>query len=306
MQQRDIHNWVLSRDWDASGHSLSITDHHAEDLFNARELLLSALHHEQSFASVGENYYEFEESRHSLGLRHSPAQPDTMSDRWHRTYEIGRRLNNLLASCRFYLDFSKQRTGKELNLKSVIASEVEEVSKKYYDASFSYRLMEALRNYMQHRGMPIEGLVFDMGWTGPREHGGQYKKSVELSVSVDQLRDDCNFKRSVAGELEDHAKKGKLKLVSHIKSYVSDLYMLHDCARNRSVGLVDNALDLVATSIKSAARSDSQPMEYCYLIDMESPSDSSRQFLHAGWAVRLRYLRSAYEHLKLASDQVTA
>lgn len=69
-----------------------------------------------------------------------------------------------------------------------------------YDARLGYRVMEALRNYVQHRGLPLHSITVGGGWIDTEE-GRRRKEKTTLYLNVDTLAEDKDFKKDVLDEL---------------------------------------------------------------------------------------------------------
>ena len=65
-----------------------------------------------------------------------------------------RKIANLLSAARLYVDHAKQHVHRILALDPVTTFDVGATLSTQYDLRFGYRCMEALRNYVQHRGLP--------------------------------------------------------------------------------------------------------------------------------------------------------
>lgn len=109
----------------------------------------------------------------------------------HVAFEYNRLLLNYLASCRLFLDFTAhelQAVGKQ----DAIAL-FSEAAAFAYDSSFAYRLFDQLRNYAQHRGLPVASVVFTSDEGKP--------PICEVALSRDDLLADGKLKKRVREEL---------------------------------------------------------------------------------------------------------
>ncbi len=193
----------------------------------AKAGLLTILSIEEKFDALLENYSEYE--RELLGLSldymvHSGGLTWTsmVSD----VFRINRRLANLLTMTRLYTDHVKH----DISSLSTIAPEVSGFFSREYDASFEYRLMEALRNHVQHHGMPISGASYPQSW---EDRGGQPRAAMRTSITpfldVDQLRENPKFKPSVLAELNERVDPPPLSIL--VRKYVEGFSRIHDAVR---------------------------------------------------------------------------
>lgn len=110
----------------------------------------------------------------------------------HVAFEYNRLLLNYLASCRLFLDFTTHEL--EQIGKASATSLFRDATAHAYDSSFAYRLLDQLRNYAQHRGLPVASVVF-------ANHEGK-PATCEVALSRDELLADAKMKKSVRDELK--------------------------------------------------------------------------------------------------------
>lgn len=142
------------------------------------ELLRSAMN---SMVLNHESYHEFQQIR--LGF--------------------SRRLSNLLQSCRSYLDHTPHHLNK---LEShAFVDPFKKLTNTAYDGHFGYRFMEALRNYAQHRGLPLHGASFDATWTGNLDDDsngkGMLRHVVLASINLTKIKSDKKFSAKLWAEI---------------------------------------------------------------------------------------------------------
>jgi len=122
---------------------------------NSMKNILESIYIEQKYDLLIENFREYEMSL----LYSSSAQ---MLFR-HQNYEwfqiermkIIRKISNILSSCRLYIDQTKHNFNIIYGNSPKIIESLKAFISNEYDSYFGYRVMEAFRNYMQHRDLPI-------------------------------------------------------------------------------------------------------------------------------------------------------
>lgn len=137
--------------------SLDISEEEFQSLAHARKTLIDALAFEQRFELLLGNYLDFEVTATRLSL-FALASDD------YSTYvagaaallEANRLLMNFMTAARAYIDQVKQDF-KHLTLNAPFGDQADTLLSAEYNGSFDYRLMEALRNHAQHKGMPAHG-----------------------------------------------------------------------------------------------------------------------------------------------------
>jgi hypothetical protein len=170
------------------------------------ELLRSAMH---SMVLNHESYHEFQQIR--LGF--------------------SRRLSNLLQSCRSYLDHTPHHLNK---LKSqAFADPFKKLTNTAHDGHFGYRFMEALRNYAQHRGLPLHGASFDARWMGNLDEGdddkGLLRHVVLASINLAKIKGDKKFSAKLLAEVDGDLEH--LDVATLTREYIEALGGVHDGLR---------------------------------------------------------------------------
>lgn len=220
---------------------IPLTAEEFADLHQAHLALTAGLALEGKFEILLSNYLELE--KEVLGLAAEQMVRGEISyERMavaHRA--INRQLINLLTTARLYVDHLPHHTN-EITGKARQA-EVEALLNAEYDTHFFYRFMEALRNYVQHRGFPAHGLSFP----GNRVEGKRrdFVFSVEFSASKQRLADDDKFKRSVLNESPD-----SIDLKAACRFYVECLGRVHLAARAMTTPVLDEARNLVEAAMQ--------------------------------------------------------
>jgi hypothetical protein len=148
---------------------VSITEQEYADIRQRREFLLEALFIEEKFDLVVDNYLEFETDLLDSAAREMVRGVQTWTAFQAERNQMNRRVINLLSSCRLYLDHTRHHLSNMGKVGKDAAAIIGAKISAQYDGSLGYRAMEALRNYVQHRGYPIHGVTFNASWIDNRE-----------------------------------------------------------------------------------------------------------------------------------------
>jgi hypothetical protein len=186
-----------------------------------------------------QNYLEFETSVVNEAVREliDPG-PRERFDRLRRL--LARRLSNVLSSARLYLDTLKYHSKEVLADSSARLERVQAAPGVQYDACSEYRIAEALRNYAQHRSLPVHGLI------GPATdvvRSSQRDFFVEPYLDPDELRKDGYFKAQVLKELPSDGEVVKLKPI--LRAYVDALCQIHIVFRTETRAELEVAYELL-------------------------------------------------------------
>jgi hypothetical protein len=202
---------------------IEIDETRFNDLRRAMRVHVAIMQIEEKFDLVIANYEEFERDILSVSLR-DMVRRDLP---WHRMSAdrllLNRRITNLLSTCRLYVDQVKH----DLRDPSLAVAEPEQGDAAFrveHDRSLGYRVMEALRNYLQHQGIPITGISYP-SHLEEDERGPLFQFRLSLKLDLDALR-SSDFKRSVMKEL-DALPEVQADPVLFVRQYVEGLGRVH-------------------------------------------------------------------------------
>jgi hypothetical protein len=177
-----------------------------------------------------ENYLEYEQELLALGLRFS-VFPTFFDDQrvFSEIRVINRRVINFLTAARIYVDHVKHALSRYFEPGA--SGDVSDLFAAEYKAHLEYRIVEALRNFSQHRGLPIHGLAWPSQWEDMNAPEQRLRFSVVPSVYVDELVDEGGFKASVLAELQASSKPS-YPLTPILRRYVESLTSVHQQVRS--------------------------------------------------------------------------
>ena len=202
---------------------------------NARENLFEALFLEEKLDLVMENYYEYETELLSMASRMVVFHGDDYFSVSRDRNLISRRIVNLLSAGRMYLDQSVQHIKNMYGADSDNLNLINKEKAFQYDQRLGYRVIEALRNYVQHRDFPIQSVRFSY----ERVSSGDYSQllhQVIPQIRISALEEDGKFKKSVLKELNaihdnDHS-HDLLDIRPFIREYVEGIGKIHEKVRD--------------------------------------------------------------------------
>jgi hypothetical protein len=195
---------------------------------------------EEKFEILLSNYLDLEKAAVNLTTEQMVRGEISYPRLFETRMALNRMLVNLLTTTKLYLDHLPHHANEIIG--KARQGEVEALARQEYDADFRYRFMEALRNYVQHRGFPAHGISF------PRrkvEHKRRdFVFSLEFSSLRQRLADDDKFKRSVLNESPD-----RIDLKDCSRYYVERLSAIHTKVRGLTGPVLDPARQLVAKAM---------------------------------------------------------
>lgn len=196
---------------------------------SSQENLFEVLYLEEKLDLVTENYYEYEVELLSLGCRLMIFRDDDYFSMSDDRNLLCRRVSNLLSACRMYIDQSKHHIKNIYGDKSTFYKQIIDLQGAQYDQRLGYRVMEELRNYVQHRGIPIHNVMFtrQMIEGDPSSHV-LFQIVPKLQISV--LKNDEKFKRRIIEELSSQ-NKDIVDLRPYIRDYIEGIVFVHERLR---------------------------------------------------------------------------
>jgi hypothetical protein len=263
----------------------------------AKRNLVIALNIEEKFTILLENYVEFEREMLSATLDNAVFRTTSWSDFIGTIHLFNRRLINLLTVCRLYIDQVQHDLNSMYGEDCEAGQQVRVQRSTEYDARLGYRVMEALRNYVQHRGLPINGAEFWGKW----DHDAVppfAMSGVTPHLDVGRIKEDGGFKAAVLAELEPLGEK--LDLKPFVREYLEGIGAVHMLVRAvlaedlaewdtllagvRPDFLAAGGEDVVRLSV--VARENGQPVEEVQIVE---DLTSRRSWLRRRTAIATHY-----------------
>lgn len=133
-------------------------------------------------------------------------------------YYIVIRVQNFLSSVRGFIDTFAHTLSDEYGKDSDIYNEFKQLKSKMYDKHFSYRFIETLRNYSQHRALPITSLNFS---------SENHKKVVRVIIKKEKLLSDSK----ISGKMKEDIRlncSDEIDLLPHLSTMFGSIIMIHD------------------------------------------------------------------------------
>ncbi len=191
---------------------------------SARDFLITVLSIERKYDILIENYLEFESELSILATRDAICMDVNYKDIQSDIRLLNRRLANLLASGRTYIDTTPKSVAKLKSFDVNLSIDVPTELRAQYDNRVGYRVMEALRNYALHYGDPLFGITRNRNRI--ETEGSNKLRFVTTPYHLcSKLREDEGFKKSVLKELENEGEKVSLK--KYVRDYITGLSQVH-------------------------------------------------------------------------------
>lgn len=242
-----------------------ITEERFRILVAARNDVLFAVELEEKLSLLIDNFAELEmdllalAQKATIKPRHD--HDASMTDR----LQLDRRLVNLLTAGRLYLDQTAHGISGMFGKKSAEFDAFKMFKNVLHTKHWGYRLLEALRNHVQHAGLLIQKISYDYSGVGGAG-SGQVETSVVPISFVRKFEEDPEFNKKVLLELKRMGTEVDLR--SPTREYVTCLVKVHDELRRATAVRVTPAREAYAAAITEFgiigdARTSSVHVESC-------------------------------------------
>jgi len=227
---------------------LPLSPEKAENLRRAIADIKEMFDVEQKFDIVLANFVELEQEVANRALHFAFYSEHNGRALLEDKQAFNRRTINFLTAAKLYIDQAKHHIKAFFADNPGAGEALDRAFTDEYDGHLGYRVMEALRNYSQHRGLPLQGLSHHARWLNMNTPERVMEFNVSLNLVTAELTADGKFKASVLKELHDRGKTIDIKLM--IRQYVECLGRAHTRFRELVKARIDAAR---ATLVQTAA-----------------------------------------------------
>jgi hypothetical protein len=213
----------------------------------AKETLSSAFSIEEKYELLIRNFVELESDVLVNTVQDMLTSKQEYSEFFDVRLKINQRMVNLLTSCRLYVDHIKQHAKACTEDDPSTNSKINSLFSTEYDAHFEYRFFEALRNYVQHRGLAVHNISHSS-----KNVAGSLLYQTSVFSNKVEFSGDKAFKTSVYNEMPE-----KVELIQAAKQYIASISFCHSHIRKLIEQPIKNARKYIEDSIN----------EYCNVND---------------------------------------
>lgn len=193
-------------------------------LRTAVECLLHVLYIEEKYDFIRQNYLTFCQASEKYAREWEAAGAEERV-RYAKS-ELNRHIVNILTTTKLYLDQSIRHAGKLDRLAGNSDLNLVAQTHLQYGRRLGYRVMEALRNYVQHRGDAVHTASF--GWERTRSDSGELQPSfrvADLYLDPGKLREDKKFKVEVLNEIDTSSRPPPIQV--YLSDYLNGITDIH-------------------------------------------------------------------------------
>lgn len=212
---------------------------------------------EQKFDIVMENFLELETEMTTRLLKQAYRSDHSSQEFYADKLAFNRRILNVLTATRLYVDQAMHHIGVFFPKDAEKKAELKALFSHEYDSVPAYRVMDALRNFAQHRGLPLQGMTYKSSWIDMDDEEAYLQHNVALNLILADLDGEGGLKKSVLKELQ--AQGGKIDVKKMVREYVEALARVHVAFRQILEPRIAAAEALIAETME----------QYCNACDDE-------------------------------------
>jgi hypothetical protein len=195
-----------------------------EAVRKSQDICCLVLLFEERFQLALDNFHEWETELLEQAQSALLWNTNDFSTAMQQRLKLDRRFVNLLSSLRLYLDQSDHNISQICGKESRELKEIKEFKNSLYDNHFGFRLLEALRNHVQHSSLPLNTISYGSRRVESKD-GFYVQFSVAPKISWEELSENEKFTKRVLEELKDKTDYFDLRLAA--REYIDCLTLLH-------------------------------------------------------------------------------
>lgn len=208
----------------ALGHSnlIDLKSSEFEKIKHSKELLTLFAKFTENYRIILDAYERVEDAVHQVCISNLLHGFGGYSESLQRRIHLNSALIGYLASARYFLDSSDKILPKLITEREI--AEFIAFRSSIYDDSKEYRFIEALRNYVQHRDLPIDNLKHHnfLEDTDNREES-DLVTSISLLSSREKLRLDKKFKKAALEGMPEY-----IDIIHCLRAHMAGIWSMHD------------------------------------------------------------------------------
>lgn len=235
---------------------------------------------EERFNLLLGNYFDFERALLTIGLERAVFQSTDLNLFRDIYYEVNRVILNVSAAGRLYLDHVPHQLRLLPQAVSGAQSVFDAAKMTQYRERLGYRVLEALRNYIQHREFPAH-IVTPGSRRDPHATRHRVLYYVMPHLLVSRLREDGKFKAAVLAELAALG-PNEVPLTPLIREFIVGIGHVHSAVRSFLASHHDRWRRLVLATLDSFAPTETGQRGLVSLVRLGDDSRASESH----WIVR--------------------
>lgn len=224
---------------------IELSENEFNNLKKATLALSGAIAIEEKYELLLSNYLDLEKESLSIISEYMLRNFTDYSVFFDVRLSLNRRVVNLLTSTKLYIDQISQHIRACIPENESISTKVKSLFSCEYDSNFEYRFMDALRNYVQHRGLAVHSTSIGGSKRTSHQEDIKIEFNIGLYTHKSELDGDEAFKKQVYYEMPE-----KVELMLAVRSYIGSLSKVHCDLRELVASNSQKARELIQSVIK--------------------------------------------------------
>lgn len=216
-----------------------ITFEDFSNITKAREALSIAFLIEQEYEVLIDSYVDFEKEIVNASIDSVMFIPLGYYDRYKYFVRFNKLLINFVTSARLYIDHTKHNISSFNKSYRIEAINISNFFSEQYNTHNEYRFMEALRNHIQHRGLPVDSISANIWVEDYKKTDSNILHTFDIYAEMKKLKEN-NFKKAALSGLDE-----KINFKPMIRRYVECLSEIHLHIRSQISDAVLSARKLI-------------------------------------------------------------
>ncbi len=204
---------------------IPITEEQYQAAKKSRTALNAAFALEETYDLLIANFLELEQEALCAAASSVVRDIHSYEDLFEVRSTSNRKIVNLLSAARLYLDHAPQHLADCAHDVELSRKLFKQATAEQYDAQFSYRFMEALRNHVQHSGLAVHVVRHASRWTGV-EPATVLETRLELVTEKKFLLEDYQFHKKTLAEMPED-----VEIIQASREYLQGLGQVHTQVR---------------------------------------------------------------------------
>jgi hypothetical protein len=221
--------------------SVEISEENFYSIESARNILSLFSSFTENYRVTLNSYRRLELSQHELSLDHMLFNLLQHKNFLEARVTLNSAIIAYLTSTKFFHDWADKHLSTMIGPDAF--DKFSSFRSKIYDDSPEYRFIEALRNYVQHRNLPIETISYHNFIEDKDNHdSSDWVTTTSLSADRGKLQSDKKFKKSALRDLPE-----KINIIQCIRTHMSGMWEIHNSVIVDHSNKADEARSIVKT-----------------------------------------------------------
>lgn len=208
---------------------IELTKNEYNNLKHARDSLFNYLFLETVFDYIMENYCDYEEETLKIATKMLVFHINDYFEMNTQRDTLSRKIVNLLTVFKMYNDQKPKYINKMFGRNSKTVKSLT-LNDDHLSNNIIFQTIDFLRDYVQHRGFPIQNLVFSHDTIDNNDSKVLRHRAIP-KIDINQLKTDSKMKSSVLKYLNEISVNNYVELAPIIKEYIQLIGSSHDSFR---------------------------------------------------------------------------